>query len=110
MTKTVFLLALILLTSSCSDDTPTRTDLSALRSAQTDFHGRDIIVSGTLRSFPDPLHYWIENDALDRVALESERDLAQWVGEIVEVRGTFYYGRKSGRRIYVRELGRPVRD
>jgi hypothetical protein len=80
------------------------TTLSALKAAQDDYDGRAVIVSGTLRTFDDPEHYWIENTALDRVALEGATDLAGRVGRTVEVRGTFRYDRDEGRRIRVRSL------
>lgn len=80
---------------------PVATTLSALKAAQDDFDGRRVIVSGTLRSFDDPEHYWIENSALDRVALEADEPLQARVGEVLEVHGRFTYDRDEGRRIDV---------
>jgi hypothetical protein len=74
------------------------------RVAQKDFNGRQVLVSGALRTFATPRHYWIENDALDRVALEGAIDLQPLVGQTVKVRGMFHYDSKAGRRIEVDEL------
>lgn len=68
------------------------------------FNGRYIVVSGTLRTFDSPRHYWIENEALDRVALEGAGKLAPLVGQTVEVSGIFIYDRNVGRRIEVKQL------
>ena len=80
------------------------TTLSSLSAAQKDFNGRRVIVSGTLRTFDAPRHYWIENEALDRVALEGAIDLAPLVGQTVKVQGMFHYNMESGRLIEVEEL------
>ena len=82
-----------------------KTTLSALSEAQKDFDGRQVIVSGTLRTFDTPRHYWIENEALDRVALlEGTINLAPLVSQTVTVRGMFRYDSEAGRRIEVDEL------
>ncbi len=97
----VLLLALLV---GCGESPPVRTSLSALAEAQKDFNGRHVVVSGTLRTFAEPRHYWIENESLDRVALEYADDLQPRVGQVIEVRGTFVYDPEQGRRIEVREL------
>jgi hypothetical protein len=88
----------------CGDPAPIQTSLSALKASQVDFNGRYIVVSGTLRTFDAPRHYWIENEALDRVALESANKLAPLVGQTVEVSGIFIYDQNVGRRIEVKQL------
>ena len=99
---------LSLLLSACGAGEPIETTLSALSRASGDFSQKHVRVSGTLRTFPDPRHYWIENDRLERVALEGDEDLEQAlahrVGQTIQVRGTFYYDSKKGRRIRVKEL------
>jgi hypothetical protein len=91
------------LAAGCGDSAPVTTSLSALSRAQSDFDGRKVIVSGTLRTFESPKHYWIENDSLDRVALQNVDDLSLWVGRAIEVRGTFLYDLEAGRRIEVED-------
>lgn len=97
-----FLVALSVV--GCVDSAPVATDLSALSNAQEEFSGRRVIVSGTLRAFDAPLHYWIEGETHDRVALESAEDLGPWVGQTLTVHGTFFYDRESGRRIRVEKF------
>lgn len=97
------IIAVVWLLAACG--APVETTLSALSSAQEDFDGRLVVVTGTLRTFPRPRHYWIENEARDRVALEgAEIDLLPLVGRTIEVRGRFSYGREAGRRIEVESL------
>jgi len=93
-----------MLISACSDATPVRVNLEALKAYQTELDEQPVVVSGTLRTFADPRHYWIENDALDRVAVESDEDLAPLVGRTVEVSGVFRYDSDQGRRIEVDQL------
>ncbi len=94
----------VLSLAGCGNAEPVRTSLSTLSQVQAEFSGRQVIVSGTLRTFESPKHYWIENDSFDRVALEGADNLAPWVGQTIEVRGTFFYEPETGRRIDVEEI------
>ena len=96
--------ATTLLLAGCGESAPVKTTLSALSEVQKDFDGRLVMVSGTLRKFDMPRHYWIENDALDRVALEGSINLAPLVSQTVTVRGMFRYDSEAGRRIEVDEF------
>ena len=102
--KLLMAFAITLLLVGCDASAPVKTTLSALSEVQKDFDGRQVIVSGTLRTFDMPRHYWIENDALDRVALEGTINLAPLVNQTVTVRGLFRYDIEAGRRIEVDEL------
>ncbi len=66
--KLLIAFATTLLLVGCGESAPVKTTLSALSQVQKDFDGRLVMVSGTLRTFNKPRHYWIESDALDRVA------------------------------------------
>lgn len=81
------------------DAAPRAVELAELRRAPERYDGRAVAVTGTLRAFDDPAHFWVENDALDRVGLEGGRELRALVGWTVDVRGTFRYDRRAGRRI-----------
>ena len=102
--KLLMTFAITLLLVGCGASVPVKTTLSALSEIQKDFDGRQVIVSGTLRTFDTPRHYWIENDALDRVALEVTINLAPLVSQMVKVRGMFRYDTEAGRRIEVDEF------
>jgi hypothetical protein len=103
-TKIPHALIIVGMLAGCGDPDPVRTTLSALTVSQVAYDGREVVVSGTLRTFDDPRHYWIENAALDRVALKSTNDLEPLVGQTVEVSGAFLYDRNEGRRIEVTRL------
>lgn len=90
--------------SACSEPEPVQINLAALREYQGELDGRRVVVSGTVRGFDDPRHYWLENDDLDRVALEGADGLADRLGQTVEVRGVFLYDSDAGRRIEVDQL------
>ena len=97
--------AITLLLEGCGASVPVKTTLSASSEVQKDFDGSRVIVSETLRTFDTPRHYWIENEALDRVALlEGTINLAPLVSQTVTVRGMFRYDSEAGRRIEVDEL------
>jgi len=100
----VMAFAITLLLVGCGASAPVKTTLSALSEVQKDFDGRQVIVSGTLRTFDMPRHYWIENAALDRVALVGTINFAPLVSQTVTVRGMFRYDSEAGRRIEVDEL------
>jgi hypothetical protein len=102
--KLLMTFAITLLFVGCGASAPVKTTLSALTEVQKDFDGRQVIVSGTLRTFDTPRHYWIENDALDRVALEGTINLAPLVSQTVTVRGMSRYDSEAGRRIEVDEF------
>ena len=102
--KLLIAFATTLLLVGCGESAPTKTTLSALSQVQKDFDGRSVMVSGTLRTFDKPRHYWIENDALDRVALEGAINLAPLESKTVTVTGMFRYDSNAGRRIEVDEL------
>lgn len=106
MPRIALLLACALLLSGCGERAAIATTLEHLANAQQDFDGRDVVVSGTLRSVAAPRHYWIEDAALHRVAIEGAADdvLHELVGERVRVRGRFRYDRSAGRRIEVAGL------
>ncbi|WP_131917534.1 hypothetical protein [Chromatocurvus halotolerans] len=96
----VALLSLI----ACTGDNAADVTLAQLAAQQDDYAGRQVVVSGTLRSHPDPLHYWIEDDAYHRVELDFPGDLTGREGEPLTVRGRFRYQPDRGRSIKVVSL------
>ena len=96
--RAVALVALVALVG-CVGDGPRSVTLAQLVAQQADYSGRSVQASGVLRRHDAPLHYWIEDDIYNRVALESTADLARWVGIRIIVRGTFHYAEDKGRWI-----------
>ena len=93
-------LAVICLTA-CADRGVADVTLAQLVAQQGDYDGRRVVVAGTLRSHPDPLHYWIEDETYHRVELDPAGELSGREGEQVTVRGVFRYHRDRGRRIEI---------
>lgn len=89
---------------ACTGDSAADVTLAQLAAQQDGYTGRQVIVSGTLRSHPEPLHYWIEDDAYHRVELDSPVDLEGREGEHLTVRGLFHYQPDQGRSIKVVSL------
>lgn len=101
------LLAVLLLALTACDGAPqaplVTTPAALVRSAEQ-FEGRRVTVEGTLRSWADPEHYWIEDAAPHRIALEPEDGLAGRVGEQLRVTGRFRYEPDRGRWLEVESL------
>jgi len=87
--------------TACYSGAVTEVTLAQLTAFQSDYDGRRVLTGGTLRTHPDPRHYWIEDSALNRVALDSDEMLDHRVGTTVTVRGRFAYDREAGRSIAV---------
>jgi hypothetical protein len=75
--------------------------LAQLAAFQSDYDGRRVVTGGTLRTFADPRHYWIEDDDLNRVELHGDQRFDARVGEDVRLRGRFTYDPDAGRAIAV---------
>ncbi|MFN2288486.1 MAG: hypothetical protein ABR578_09165 [Chromatocurvus sp.] len=90
--------------TACTDRGTTEVTLSQLVAQQGNYAGRRVVVEGTLRSHPAPLHYWIEDDAYHRVELDHADDLGGREGAQVIVQGVFLYQKDRGRRIDVTSL------
>ncbi len=73
--------------------------LANLADYQQGYDGRDVVTEGVVRTFDDPRHYWIEDDDLNRVAIEPDRSVADHVGERVRVQGRFSASPEAGRLI-----------
>ena len=100
-------LVLLLLTLSACDGAPRAplvTTPEALARSAESFDGRRVTVDGTLRSLPDPRHYWLEDAAPHRVALEPEDGLADRVGARLRVTGRFRYDPERGRWLEIETL------
>lgn len=89
--------------TACSEQ-PRDISLQLLAAEQRTVDGQMVMTRGVVHVFSDPEHYWIEDDMLNRVAVEPDYLVADMVGERVEVTGRFHADRERGRRIEVTEV------
>ena len=87
--------------TACLPREATEVTLAQLAAFQSDYDGRRVITGGTLRTFPDPRHYWIEDGDLNRVELHGDESFDVRVGQAVRLRGRFAYDPEAGRSITV---------
>lgn len=99
------LLAVIMLigVSACTEQ-PLTISLQLLAAEQHSVNGRQVVTEGVVHSFADPLHYWIEDDNLNRVGLAPDELVADLVGQRVQVSGRFHADPERGRWIDVAEV------
>ncbi len=97
--------ALVLALVACgSPGVPTDVELRVLASEQEAWDGRLVHVEGTLRTFEEPRHYWVEDAELHRVELVPDDGLGLLVGRRVIVEGRFTFADDEGRRITIENL------
>jgi hypothetical protein len=90
--------------AGCSGE-PRPVGLALLATQPLDWDGVEVSVSGTLRSYSEPRHYWIEENGRHRVAIENDDGMATLlVGQRVQAEGRFHYSPERGRWISVRVL------
>lgn len=100
---------LLLVVPACTTDSGvTEASLEELTVQQESWDGRRVRAGGVLRTFDEPLHYWIEDEDLNRVELVPVDGLDELVGRTVRVEGTFSFDDQRGRRIEVEELLEPT--
>ncbi|MBK1690680.1 hypothetical protein CKO33_00640 [Ectothiorhodospira mobilis] len=95
-----WLLAAALLLAGCSGNTtPQPVPLMALHAQPSSFHGETVTTEGVVRRFEDPLHYWIEDAQLRRVAVVPKDAVANHLGQRVRITGQFTHDAEQGRRL-----------
>lgn len=82
--------------------------LASLNANQLRWDGEQVRTEGVVATFDEPRHYWIEDDAPNRVELVEGSDplegLDELVGATVLVEGRFTFRDDEGRRISVDRL------
>ena len=73
------------------------------KSAST-FDNRHVITRGIVRSIETPLHYLIEDNELNRVALFPHEGAALYLGECVIVEGHFSVSSSQGQRLKLTKI------
>ena len=100
------LLALALCTillAACGTNTGSVT-LETLVDLQREYNGERLATRGVVRTFDNPRHYWIEDDKMNRVALQPEDQLPALVGRTLRVVGKFSYSPSTGRIITIERM------
>jgi len=68
----VLALCLLVLAGCSGESTPTRLELVDLARFTGQYDGEWVSTIGHVRSHPDPEHYWLEDDDLNRVAVHPD--------------------------------------
>lgn len=90
---------LLLLAGCGGEPTATQLELVDLARFSEQYDGERVSTIGHVRSHPDPEHYWLEDDDLNRVAVHPDSAVQSLVGERVRVVGRFRFSREKGRAI-----------
>ncbi|MGR2740148.1 hypothetical protein ACUY1T_17025 [Billgrantia sp. Q4P2] len=98
-------LALLAL-AACSDSTGEvrEVSLAVLVNQAEQLAGSRVATQGTVRHFENPLHYWIEDEDLNRVEIFPQERIAPHLGETVRVVGDFEYSPTEGRRLTLESI------
>ncbi len=103
--KQSMLVACLLVLAGCGgESTPTRLELADLARFTEQYDGERVSTTGHVRTHPDPVHYWLEDEDLNRVAVHPDSAVEELVGERVRVIGRFRYSRETGRAIEADEV------
>ena len=90
--------------ASADGGEPRPVTLAELVAEQDRHDGTRVVVRGTVNTFDDPRHYWIEDVEQHRVELVPEEVAEDLVGAQVEVVGRFSFRDDQGRVIEVEDL------
>ncbi|WP_293268454.1 hypothetical protein [Neptunomonas sp.] len=101
----VLLATLVLV--GCSDMAkPKQVSLAMLAERAASFDNSQVITRGIVRRFEAPLHYWIEDEDLNRVEVFPQERVALFLGETVFVEGHFRFSETEGRRLTLSKIMR----
>ena len=93
------LLAALILVGCGEFEKPKEVSLAMLTENATNFDNNQVITRGIVRRFEAPLHYWIEDEDLNRVEIFPQERVALYLGEAVLVEGHFRFSATEGRRL-----------
>lgn len=100
----VLLLAVVGLSACAAQDRPEPVSLAELVDEQDRLDGSMVLVDGTVRTYDDPPHSWIEDTEQHRVELFPHEQVTDLAGERVRVEGRFTFDPDRGRGIDVAAL------
>ena len=92
-------LMVLALVSGCRGQQSVEVPLTILANNPAAFDDKQIVTQGVVRYFNDPLHYWIEDEDLNRVEIFPHQQIAPFLGDAVEVEGHFRFSSSEGRRL-----------
>ena len=103
----VSLLLAALVLVGCNDmEKPEAVSLAMLTENATDFDNNQVITRGIVRRYEAPLHYWIEDEDLNRVEIFPQEQAAPFLGENVLAEGHFRFSATEGRRMTLTKIKR----
>ena len=100
----VLVLAVVGLSACAAQDRPEPVTLAELVAEQDRLDGAVVLVEGTVRTYDDPPHSWIEDTEQHRVELFPHEQVTDLAGERVRVEGRFTFDPDRGRGIDVEAL------
>ncbi|WP_371194930.1 hypothetical protein [Glaciecola sp. SC05] len=84
--------------------TPVRVTLSMLVMSAEDFNHREVQAQGIVKYFETPLHYWIEDESGNRIAIFPNNIAAKYLDKSVLVTGRFAFSTTQGRSIEISDI------
>ncbi|MGM0536218.1 MAG: hypothetical protein ACQEUN_00400 [Pseudomonadota bacterium] len=100
------LLAGLLLLGCGGEAPPTEVTLPVLVNNPEAHDDSRVVTRGLVRRFEDPLHYWVEDEDLNRVEIFPHERIAPHLGEVVRVEGHFRFSVSEGRRLTLGRIER----
>lgn len=94
-------LVLTALLAGCGGERVSPVTLEQLAASAPAFNGELVETEGVVNRFDDPEHYWLEDDAINRVAVTPGSAVRDHLGESLRVVGRFSYHPEEGRRIEI---------
>ncbi len=87
--------------AACGGERVSPVTLEQLAASAPAFNGELVETEGVVNRFDDPEHYWLEDDAINRVAVKPGSAVRDHLGENLRVVGRFSYHPEEGRRIEI---------
>ena len=99
--KALFLIPLLGVLSACGGERVSPVTLEQLAVSAPAFNGELVETEGVVNRFDDPEHYWLEDGAINRVAVTPGSAVRDHLGENLRVVGRFSYHPEEGRKIEI---------
>jgi hypothetical protein len=100
----VTVVSVVLLGCAAGEPQPEVVSLADLVAEQDAYDGATVIAEGTVQSYDDPRHYWVEDIEQHRVELFPHGAVEDLVGQRIRVTGRFTFRDDRGRGIDIDEL------